>query len=196
MRKEILNNILMQEDVVLSINENMDTLLELIPEIKDAIGFEHKHPHHHLDVWNHTLCALSHSPFDFETRVILLLHDIGKPHSCQEGEIRHFKGHPRVSYTMSLEILKRLDFTNEEIELLSYLILVHDDQLTTEEINENKELSFKRFKVQYCDALAHHPDKLEARIAYLLKTNELLNEGKTKEDYNNKLISILNKKSR
>ena len=97
---------------------------------------------------------------------------------------------------MSLEILKRLDFTNEEIELLSYLILVHDDQLTTEEINENKELSFKRFKVQYCDALAHHPDKLEARIAYLLKTNELLNEGKTKEDYNNKLISILNKKAR
>ena len=53
------------------------------------IGFEHKHPHHHLDVWNHTLLALSYSPKDFDIRLVLLLHDIGKPHSYQDEEIRH-----------------------------------------------------------------------------------------------------------
>lgn len=44
-----LYEILISEDIVSSINENLDYLLEIIPEIKPMIGFEHKHPHHHPD---------------------------------------------------------------------------------------------------------------------------------------------------
>ena len=54
-----LQSILLSENIVESINKNIDYLLQIIPEIKSIIGFEHKHPHHHLDVWNHTLLALS-----------------------------------------------------------------------------------------------------------------------------------------
>ena len=36
--------------------------------------------------------ALSNSNYDFEERLALLLHDIGKPFSYQDdGETRHFK---------------------------------------------------------------------------------------------------------
>lgn len=196
MKKEVLNKILMSEDVVNSINDNFEELVSLIPEIKDMIGFEHNHPHHHLDVWNHTLCALSYSPYDFEIRLVLLLHDIGKPHSCQEGEVRHFKGHPLISYKMSLDILKRLEFNTNEIEYLSKLILLHDDSLTDEEINNDKETSFVRFQIQYCDSLAHHPDKLEKRLLYLLDVNNKLNTDLVKDEYNLKLNNLLNKKSR
>ena len=63
--KEKIYHILMDEDVVSSINKNIDYLLDVIPEIKDMIGFEHRHPHHHLDVWKHTLLALSLSDKDF-----------------------------------------------------------------------------------------------------------------------------------
>ena len=92
-------------------------ILDLIPELKNTIGFEKKNPHHHLDVWNHTLLALSLSEKDFDIRLCLLLHDIGKPFSYQDEEVRHFHGHPEVSNKMSLEILNRLGYGEDFINL-------------------------------------------------------------------------------
>ncbi len=54
-----LEEILLSDDVVEEIRNNMDFLTNLIPEIIPMIGFEHRNPHHHLDVWEHTLLALS-----------------------------------------------------------------------------------------------------------------------------------------
>lgn len=102
--------ILIDSDIISSINFNLDFLIELIPEIENMIGFEHNHPHHHLDVWNHTLYALSLSENNFDIRLSLLLHDIGKPFSYQDDEIRHFHNHPYVSFIMSKSILSRLGF--------------------------------------------------------------------------------------
>ncbi len=183
MNKEIMKEILMSDHVVDSIIANLDIISNLIPEIKDMIGFPHHHPHHHLDVWNHTLLALSFAPKDFETRLVLLLHDIGKPHSYQEGEVRHFKGHPEASAKMAVKILKRLEFDDQETSELCYLIGQHDTPITIDEINNNKELAKKKFKVQCCDALAHHPDKLAKRKAYLLSINEILNDKEERNKY-------------
>lgn len=194
MNKERLKEILMEEDVVNSINVNLDELLSMIPEMRAMIGFEHKHPHHHLDVFNHTLLALSRAPLDFKIRVVLLLHDLGKPYSCQEGEIRHFKNHPQVSSVMSYDIFTRLGFSKEEIDELCYLIKEHDNLINDEDISENIDLVKIRFKIQFCDALAHHPDKLEKRINYLLKINEKINDDFDKENYQEILNNILCKR--
>lgn len=172
--KDKLYEILMVDDVVDSVNCNIDVLLEIIPELKDMIGFLHNHPHHHLDVWNHTLLALSLSKKDFDTRVVLLLHDIGKPHSYQDDEVRHFHGHAEVSSNMSVGILNRLGFNNEEIDELTYLIREHDTLITKEDIDSNKELCTKRFGIQFCDALAHNPTKLKKRIEYLVYLSKRL----------------------
>ena len=162
-----LYDILMSDNVTVSINDNLEMLLQIIPELKSMINFQHNHPHHHLDVWNHTLLALSISPKEFDIRLALLLHDIGKPHSYQDKEIRHFKGHPKVSSKISKEILKRLNFNEYEILELCYLIEKHDTRISDKDIIENNELAIKRFKIQICDALAHNPKKLEKRISYL-----------------------------
>lgn len=188
MEKEKIYNILMNDDIITSINNNLDILLNLIPELKDMVGFEHNHPHHHLDVWNHTLLALSHSPKDFDIRLVLLLHDIGKPHSYQDEEVRHFRGHPKVSSSMSFNILKRLKFNDAEIFKLCYLIEQHDIPIIDEEIVNDKELAIKKFKVQCCDVLAHNPLKLEKRVSYLLIMNKKLNNELEQEKYK-KLIS-------
>ena len=173
----ILEEILTNDDVVESINDNLDYILDLIPEIKNMIGFEHKHPHHHLDVWNHTLYALSLSENDFEIRLCLLLHDIGKPFSYEEGEIRHFYNHAIKSCELTNEILTRLNYNKEFIEEVCYLIKYHDIPISKKDIENNLELSIKRYKIQYCDAMAHHPDKLEKRKKYLKKVKENLVRG-------------------
>lgn len=169
-----LQAILLSNDVVKSINNNLDYLLQIIPEIKSMIGFEHKHPHHHLDVWNHTLLALSLSECDFDIRLCLLLHDIGKPFSYQDEEVRHFKNHPKVSSDMSKTILKRLNYDEEYIDYICYLIENHDTPISSDQIKNNYDLCLKLYKIQKCDALAHHPDKLEKRKEYLNKTKEKL----------------------
>lgn len=175
MEKDILKSILMVDDVIDSINDNLDIVLDLIPELRDTIGFDHKHPHHHLDVWNHTMLALSMAPMEFEIRMALLLHDIGKPHSYQEGEVRHFKNHAHISSLMSFEILSRLHFSPDEVSELCYLIEQHDSLITEDEISKNRNLAIKKFKMQCCDGLAHNPSKLAKRIAYLEAMNERLN---------------------
>ena len=196
MNRQILEDILMQEDVVKSIRDNYDSLIDIIPEIESMVGFDHKHPHHHLDVFEHTLLALSRAPHDFEIRLVLLLHDIGKPYSCQEGEVRHFKGHPLVSCNMSNEILKRLNFNDEEIKELCYLIKEHDSLISEKDINDNFDLVYKRFKIQFCDGLAHHPDKLEKRIKYLLEMNFKINKGLEKENYDKELNALIKSNNR
>lgn len=170
-----LYEILTKDDVVDSIKNNLEYILTIIPEIKNMINFDHKHPHHHLDVFNHTLLALSLSENDFEIRLCLLLHDIGKPFSYQEdGNIRHYYNHAIVSSKMSKDILKRLNYEDEFIDEVCYLIRYHDTPIKKEEILDNFELQEKRYKIQTCDALAHNPQKLEKRQQYLDKIKILL----------------------
>ena len=75
---------------------------------------------------------------------------------------------------MSKEILKRLGFADEYIEYICYLIEKHDSPITDEEIEEDHEVCWKLYEIQRCDALAHHPDKLEKRKTYLAETKEKL----------------------
>lgn len=121
-------------------------------------------------------------------RLTLLLHDIGKPHSYQDGEIRHFKGHALVSSLISFDILKRLDFDSHEILKICYLVKEHDIPITEEELINNNELVRLKFKVQVCDALAHNPLKLEKRIKYLEEMNKLINDESEQEEYKKLLL--------
>ena len=169
-----LEKILLEDDVRSSINQNLDYLVEIIPEIKYMFNFEQHHPHHHLDVWNHTLLALSLSKKDFDVRLCLLLHDIGKPFSYQDEEVRHFKGHAKKSSEMSKDILTRLGYEEDYVDYICYLIRNHDKKITDKLIEKDYELCEKLYEMQRCDALAHHPDSLESRKTYLNETKKRL----------------------
>lgn len=146
----------------------MEYLLTLIPEIKDMIGFEHKHPHHHLDVWQHTLEVLKNlNTKDLELNMTALLHDIGKPFSYQDEKVRHFHGHPTIFCEMTQQILTRLGYDEEFIDRVSYLVGTHDTIIEPSNLDNNSEMVQKRLQLQYADAKAHHPDKIEKRIKFL-----------------------------
>ena len=169
-----LEEILTSEDVVNEIKEHLDYILEEIPELRFSIGFPQNHPHHHLDVWNHTLLALSFSNNDLLTRLTLLLHDIGKPFSYQDAEVRHFHGHAEVSSTMANIILNRLGYDEEFINKTCYLIKYHDTALTEEDLNNDLDLAILRLHIQECDSKAHHPNYQEKRLKYVENTQKLI----------------------
>ena len=167
-KRDWLYSILTTENVVNEIRNNVKKLTSYIPEIKDMIGFNHNHPHHHLDVWEHTLCALESSENSFEIRLALHLHDIGKPHSFQyDGKVNHYKGHNRVSCKIAKNELTRLGFDDGLIETVCNLVLLHDTPIHKSDIEKNPEFYKMLFKIQKCDTYAHNPEFNEKRYNYL-----------------------------
>jgi len=166
--KERIRIILTDDNVEKSIRENLDYLIEVIPEIRPMIGFDHKHPHHPLPVWDHTVEVIKnlHSD-DFELVLAGLLHDIGKPYQYQEGEVRHFHGHPKKSAEISERILERLDFDPTTKKNVIYLVLTHDTVIDPENLDNTISLIYKRLQLQYADARAHAPNTVPKRIALL-----------------------------
>lgn len=155
---------------------NKDDFLKLIPELQDEVGLNQRNPWHHLDVWEHTLLAMDLSPSDPIVRMTLLLHDIGKP-SCMvidEEGIGHFYGHPRKGAEIAEKILERFnEFSEEDKALIIELIKEHDHFIGTKPKSIKKRILKwgdnlpKLIEVQKADALAHNPDKLEARTSHL-----------------------------
>lgn len=175
----ILYCALMNQNPTNGVRERLDNILKIIPEIKSMIGFNHKHPHHHLDVWEHTLLALSVTPNDFEIRLAILLHDIGKPHCfIEQNGVRHFYGHPKRSAQISKIILDRLEYTDEFIDTVCKIILLHDDKITPELAIDKPSLAKKIFEVQKCDVFAHNPEKNKKRLEYIKTTTQIFNYTK------------------
>lgn len=176
--KDKLYSLLMSEDVSTCLRDNIDFLISIIPSIKDIVGFDHNHPHHHLDVWEHTLKALYFSKPIFEVRLALLLHDIGKPHCFQfDGEVNHYKGHNKASYDIAKIVLSRLEYRDDTINTVCKIILKHDTPIRKKDIQENYDFSRLLFEVQRCDAYAHNPEYNEKRIKYISEIDELFNEA-------------------
>jgi poly(A) polymerase len=110
-------------------------LERLMPEISVMAGVEQS-GFHHLDVLDHSLTALDAvaqrpqphlAPQDeLVLRLAVLLHDSGKPATAaRDGERITFLGHPEAGAAAATALLRRLRFSNDEIEAVTRLILLH-----------------------------------------------------------------------
>jgi tRNA nucleotidyltransferase (CCA-adding enzyme) len=149
--------------------ENVDTFLAYVPEARFMVDFDQMHPHHNLDVWEHTLKVLDDlKDEDLELKIAGLFHDIGKPFSYQQdGEIRHFKGHPEYSTRITRNVLNRLGYEQDTIKNVCYLVKSHDTVIDVNNLDNNLELVKKRLRLQYADARAHTPSTVQKRIDFL-----------------------------
>lgn len=110
------------------LTEFKDIIFTIIPELKKLEGFPQKTPYHIYDVWTHTVKAVAGVKNMPELKVAALLHDIGKPQKfyLDENGTAHFKGHPELSAEISVDILRRLRFSNADIDIISKIITLHD----------------------------------------------------------------------
>lgn len=101
------------------------------PEFHEMVGVD-QGKWHHLDVWEHSLLVVDNlykGPTRPQVGHVLgaLLHDIGKPRTRildADGEIRFF-GHETTGAAMSEKLLRRLKFSNEDIEPVVALVKNH-----------------------------------------------------------------------
>ena len=112
--------------VGIEILRNTTLLKYIIPELLICIGVE-QNKYHSLDVYNHLLSSLDHA--NKKVRIAALLHDIAKPQT-KDGE--HFYNHENIGATMSEEILKRLKFSKNDIDMITKLIRLHLFNYTSE----------------------------------------------------------------
>jgi len=90
-----------------------------IPELLEGVGVEQPE-YHKYDVYEHSLRTLDKA--DDKGKLAALFHDIGKPRTHKDG---HFYRHDIVGAEMTKEILKRLRFSNKEIDQVCTLVRWH-----------------------------------------------------------------------
>lgn len=158
--RNAIEAILLSSNIESTIKENEELLFELIPELKAEKGFDQKSVWHCYDVWEHTVQAIKSSRADAEIRLILLLHDIGKPFSCQEdGDVRHFRGHAEKSAEIAQTALKRLGYPSDKIDEYCFYIGKHATTITEDMLDdENIGKYIKLLQIQYCDSSAYAPE--------------------------------------
>lgn len=186
--REELNKILKSKycSFTLKLMQDYEILQEIIPEWKDVINLDQKNKHHCFTLDIHILRAVECVEPDLITRLVLLLHDIGK-HKCftiGEDKQGHFYGHEKISADIAEVILKRLKYDNNTIERVVKLIRYHlfykssiDKPYAKKLLNRfGEEDIYRFFRVIEADRIAHNPpydfesiDKLKLLIDEILR---------------------------
>ncbi|MCK4386592.1 MAG: HD domain-containing protein [Candidatus Pacebacteria bacterium] len=114
----------------LILTQKLGLLKYIIPELEKGMGEKQKGAHIYT-IWEHNLRTLQHSAdknFPLHIRLASLLHDIAKPHTKRwhkEKKEWTFYGHDVVGKRVSREILERLRFPKQTIEIVTKLVRNH-----------------------------------------------------------------------
>lgn len=111
-----------------------------MPELTLEFDFKQFGKKHGYDVWEHTVHTVANIEADPILRLTMLLHDTGKPatHAIGENGDSTFKNHAAVGGVIAENILRRLKFSKEYINKVSFLVSVHDKEVpeTRAEVKE------------------------------------------------------------
>lgn len=111
-----------------------------MPELKLEFDFEQHGRKHAYDVWEHTAHTVDNIENDPILRLTMLLHDSGKPatHVINEKGDSTFKNHAAVGGVIAENILRRMKFSKEYINTVSFLVSVHDKEVPETRIEVKK----------------------------------------------------------
>lgn len=173
--REELVKLLVGRDVRRVLLEYWEVFSVIMPELALMKDFEQKNKWHIYPVHEHTAVAVENIIPDPTLRVIMLLHDIGKPKCFAIGDDGegHFYGHANVGVDMARDILGRLKFDNETKDRVLRAIKYHDAQIVPETKHVKRALNrytiegfFDLVEVKRADNLAQNPN-LASRQEYL-----------------------------
>ena len=102
-------------------------VVQPIPELAPAVGFDQRNVHHVYDIFTHTAHVTQAVAPQLPLRWAALLHDVGKVavFTLDEAGQGHFYGHAQVSAQMADGILRRLKAPNALREEVVELVALH-----------------------------------------------------------------------
>lgn len=171
-----LNGILCGKNVNFILRRYKDVIAILIPEIVATFDFAQNNPHHNKTVWRHITASVANIEPDKLLRMVMLLHDIGKPLALRTDSngIDHFKGHNHFGAVLAKTALKRLKYPTKFIEDAVVLIEFHDVRFSDNKkqikhvVNKIGEENFRRLmKIQRADILAQSKYMRDAKLKNL-----------------------------
>ena len=153
----------------------------ILPEIIPMFDFDQQNKHHLYDVWEHTLHTLEHIEPRPHLRLVMLLHDCGKPARFTidfRGD-GHFYGHAYESARRAEVALTRLRCDKETVARVARLIAFHDHDILNSEksllrwLRKIGEADLRDLlAIKIADNLGQHPrylrvDRFKATLASL-----------------------------
>ncbi|MEA2112684.1 MAG: CCA tRNA nucleotidyltransferase [Patescibacteria group bacterium] len=182
--------------------QKLGILQYILPELEKGMGEKQKGAHIYT-IWEHNLRALQHAAnknWPLNIRLSALLHDIAKPHTKRwnkEKEEFTFYGHDVVGERVSREILKRLRFSNEIIDIVTKLVRNHlffsdIDQITLSAVrriirNVGPENVWDLMKLRACDRIGMGRPK---ENPYRLRKYKAMIEEAMKDPVSVKMLKI------
>lgn len=195
-----LVKLLMGDNVFSVLTEYKEVIAVIIPELIPTFTCKQNTVWHLFDVYTHTAKTVEMSPKIPEIRLIMLLHDIGKPvaKTTDENGVDHFKGHQKISAEMSAPILKRFKVSNEIFNRVMLIIPIHDIHIGRDKKNIKKWLNklgeqgmYDLISVKRADKLGQNPKMTGEELSNLEITEKYLNEIiVSKEPYSIKDLKI------
>lgn len=112
----------------------------IIPELEENFGVG-QNKHHIYDCYTHAIKALEYAAkkkYNLHVRLAALLHDIAKPKvKVGDGINSTFYNHEVVGAKMAFQILKRLTFSNKDIEKITRLVKWHMFYYDVDQVTES-----------------------------------------------------------
>ncbi len=149
-------------------------LVELLPELAPAIGFDQESRYHDLTVDEHTFAVVQAAAdlgFSLPVRLGALLHDVGKPQSAwrgQDGRLHYYakpgvadRGHDQIGADLAARALSRLRYPND---LRSHVVKIVRRHMF--QVGKGDERRARRFLRRNGEQLAY--DLLDHKQADLL----------------------------
>lgn len=180
-----LNKLVCGSNVNYILRRYKDVIAVFLPELVSTFDFEQNTPHHNKTVWRHTTAAVSNIEPDTLLRIVMLLHDVGKPLALRTDSNGrdHFKGHNHFSAVLARNALERLKYPTKFIEDAVTLIEYHDVRFSNNKrqikhiLNKIGEKNFiNLIKVQKSDILAQSRYKREIKLNNLDLACETFNK--------------------
>jgi putative nucleotidyltransferase with HDIG domain len=106
--------------------EETRLLEEISPELASCRGVEQRGMHV-FDVLDHLFACVDAAPTELVLRLAALLHDVGKPEAKREepGLEPTFHRHEQISASIAETVMRRLRYSNAEIEEVAHLVRCH-----------------------------------------------------------------------
>jgi tRNA nucleotidyltransferase/poly(A) polymerase len=112
-----------------SLMDELGLLERILPEITAMKGVPQPEDYHpEGDVFTHTLLALEVADtlgFSHLVKLAVLFHDVGKPAAFRRSKGEHMGGHEAIGQRITEEAMRRLRFSNREIEWVLFLVREH-----------------------------------------------------------------------